>query len=239
MEGFQFIDIIILAMAAGFIVLRLRSVLGRRTGHEPPAETRDPRAKESFNANTDNIVPLPIPTLRRSRESAANDIEPAYQGTALEAGLVKIKMAEPGFSATTFLQGAAKAFEMIVTAYAKHDIDTLKPLLSDDVYARFASSIQEREQQGETMETELVVLKPPKLESVEVNDNRAIINVRFQSEQVNIIKDKSGAIIDGDREHVESVVDIWAFAHELSSADPNWILTATRSIDPAAAAAKS
>jgi predicted lipid-binding transport protein (Tim44 family) len=232
MEGFQFIDIIILAMAAGFIILRLRSVLGRRTGHEPSPDSRDPQSPE-FGRNPANAPGnvVTLPTARRSRESITADIEPAYQGTPLEPGLVQIKMAEPGFSATAFLEGAAKAFEMIVAAYAKHDIDTLKPLLSSDVYARFATAIQDREERGETMETELVVLKPPRLERVDVQDNRATLDVRFQSEQVNIIKDKSGAVIDGDREHVDSVTDVWSFARDLTSSDPNWILVATRSVD--------
>jgi predicted lipid-binding transport protein (Tim44 family) len=229
MEGFQFIDIIILAMAAGFIVLRLRSVLGRRTGHEP--EPRDARREESFARNPDNVVTLPQPPLRRSRESVLLDIEPAYQGTPLEGGMVQIKMADPSFSAAGFLQGAAKAFEMIVTAYAKHDTDTLKPLLSSDVYSRFSASIQEREERGETMETELVVLKPPRFEGIEVHGDRAVIDVRFQSEQVNIVKDKAGAVIEGDREHVNSVTDIWSFQRDLGSSDPNWVLVATRSVD--------
>src|SRR6185312_9729752 len=103
MEGFQFIDIIILAMAAGFIVLRLRSVLGRRTGHEPQ---QNPRANEGFARGPDNVVPLPVPAARRG---TALDIEPAYQGTPLEAGLVQIKMSDPGFTAARFLEGAAKA----------------------------------------------------------------------------------------------------------------------------------
>lgn len=228
MEGFQFIDIIILAMAAGFIILRLRSVLGRRTGHEP---TADPRGEEPFVRNPDNVVPMPTPPVRRSRESVMGDIEPAYQGTALEPGLVQIKMADPSFSATAFLEGAAKAFEMIVSAYARHDADTLKPLLSADVYARFAAAIQDREDRGESMETELVVLKPPKLESVDVREGRAFVEVRFQSEQVNLVKDKSGAVIEGDRDHVDSVTDVWTFARELGASDPNWVLVATRSID--------
>ena len=226
MEGFQFIDIIILAMAAGFIVLRLRSVLGRRTGHEPQ---QNPRANDAFRS-PDNVVPLPVPPVRRGRDGAL-DIEPAYQGTPLEAGLVQIKMSDPSFTVARFLEGAAKAFEMIVAAYAKHDTDTLKPLLSPDVYARFASSIQEREDRGETMETELVVLKPPKLESAEVTDGHAAVAVRFQSEQVNVVRDKSGAVIEGSRDHVESLTDVWTFARDTGSRDPNWVLVATRSID--------
>jgi predicted lipid-binding transport protein (Tim44 family) len=231
MDGIQFIDIIVLAMIAGFIVLRLRSVLGRRTGHEP---TRDPRPEEGYargaaNAQ-DNVVTLPNNAQRRGREGAL-DIEPAYQGTPMEPGLVQIKMADPSFSVGRFLEGAAKAFEMIVAAYARGDTDTLKPLLSPEVYARFASAIQEREERGETMETELVVLKPPKAESITVDGTRAAIDVRFQSEQVNIIKNRDGEVVDGDREHVDSVTDIWTFARDLSSRDPNWVLVATRSVE--------
>ena len=81
------------------------------------------------------------------------------------------------------------------------------------------------------METELVVLKPPKLEGVEVRDNRATVDVRFQSEQVNVVKDKTGTVIEGDREHVDSVTDVWTFARDLATNDPNWALVATRSIE--------
>jgi predicted lipid-binding transport protein (Tim44 family) len=230
MEGFQFIDIIILAMAAGFIVLRLRSVLGRRTGHEPP-QTPPQTGDAAFGRTSpDNVVPLPVPPARRGREGAL-DIEPAYQGTPMEAGLVQLKMSDPAFSVARFLEGAAKAFELIVAAYAKHDTDTLKPLLSADVYAGFASSIQDREERGETSETELVVLKPPKLESAEVVDGRAMVAVRFQSEQVNVIRDKAGEVIEGSRDHVESVTDVWTFGRDMASRDPNWVLVATRSVE--------
>jgi predicted lipid-binding transport protein (Tim44 family) len=228
MEGFQFIDIIFLAMVAGFIVLRLRSVLGRRTGHEPP---RDRGSKDTLSQESDNVVPPPGPHGMRDSTNLSLDIESIYQGTPLEDGLVQVKMADPSFEATGFLTGAAQAFEMIVAAYAAHDLDTLKPLLSTDVYSQFAATIQDRESRGETMETELVAIKAPKLESIEMQDSRAVVGARFQSEQVNVIKDKSGSVIDGDDDHVENVTDIWTFARDTSSSDPNWQLVATRSID--------
>jgi predicted lipid-binding transport protein (Tim44 family) len=231
MEGFQFIDIIILAMVAGFIVLRLRSVLGRRTGHEPDRDAQDEGYTRGSAKTPDNVVTLPHSVPRRPNDVATMDIEPAYQGTPMEAGLVQIKMADPSFSVGGFLEGAAKAFEMIVAAYARNDADTLKPLLSPDVYSQFASAIQEREERGETMETELVVLKPPKAEAIQVDGTRATIDVRFQSEQVNVVKNREGEIIEGDREHVDSVTDVWTFAHDLASRDPNWILVATRSVE--------
>ena len=103
--------------------------------------------------------------------------------------------------------------------------------MSDEVYGGFASSIQEREDRGETAETELVVLKPPKLESLEVVDRRALVAVRFQSEQVNVIRAKDGTVLEGSRDHVESVTDVWTFGRDLASRDPNWMLVATRSVE--------
>ena len=215
-------------MVAGFIVLRLRSVLGRRTGHEPPRESG---AKAPLSQESDNVIPLPGSPGARDRTNVLLDIESIYQGTPHEAGLVQVKMADPSFEAAGFLAGAATAFEMIVAAYAKHDLDALKPLLSADVYSQFAATIQDRESRSETMETELVTTRAPKLESIEMQDSRAVVGVRFQSEQVNVIKDQSGIVIEGDDDHVESVTDIWTFARDTSSSDPNWQLVATRSID--------
>lgn len=227
MDGFQFIDIILLAMVAGFIVLRLRNVLGRRTGHEP---SRDARRNESLDA-ADNVVTIPSNAPRRAAPMSKLDIEPAYQGTPLEPGMVQLKMADPGFTAESFLQGAAKAFEIIIAAYAKADTDALRPLLSADVYSQFARAIQEREDRKETLTSELVVLKPPRIESVEVRDGEARIAVIFQSEQSNVIKNAQGEVIEGSPDHVESVTDVWTFARDTAAGDPNWTLVATRSVE--------
>ncbi len=222
MEGFQFVDIILLAMVAGFLILRLRSTLGRRTGHEqqPDAYRRG-----------DNVVDLPQRGQNDAQDRGDRDIDPAYQGTPFEEGLTQITLSDPNFSVDGFLNGATKAFEMIVKAYANHDTDSLKPLLADDVYASFASAIQDREDSGEQMETDLVVIKPAKLESISVDGRLASISVRFETEQVNLIKDADGAIVDGDPDQIESVTDVWTFERNLASSDPNWLLVATRSVD--------
>ena len=222
MDGFQFVDIILLAMVAGFLILRLRSALGRRTGHEQ---------KPDKYKRSDNVVDLPSRTDSETGQPITRDIDPAYVGTPFEEGLTQITLSDPHFSVQDFMTGAGSAFEMIVMAYANHDTDTLKPLLSDDVYSNFASAIQDREDRGEQMETELVIVKPPHLEAVAVDRRLATISVRFESEQVNVIKDSEGVVIDGDPEHVESVTDIWTFERDLSTSDPNWLLVATRSVD--------
>lgn len=225
MEGFQFIDIILLAMVAGFIVLRLRNVLGRRTGHEPGRDNPTPARPAS-----DNVVNLPG-LGRKAAGPQAPDIEAAYQGTPLEAGMVQVKTADPSFSASAFLNGAAKAFEMIVAAYAKNDLDSLRPLLSSEVYAQFANVIQDREERGETLTSELVVLKPAKFESIEMRGSAAHIAVIFQSEQSNVVKNKAGEVVEGSADHVESVTDVWTFSRDTLSRDPNWMLVATRSVE--------
>ena len=128
MEGFQFIDIILLAMVAGFLILRLRSTLGRRTGHE--------QRPDGYN-RSDNVVNLPPRSGNDPDVPAARDIDPAYQGTPFEEGLTQITLSDPSFTVDGFLNGAGKAFEMIVLAYADHDTDSLKPLLSDEVLCEF------------------------------------------------------------------------------------------------------
>lgn len=234
MEGFQFIDIILLAMVAGFIVLRLRSVLGRRTGHEPdrdgpaagPAGAGTPAAR---GAGNENVVALPAGLARRRVQNT--DIEPAYVGTPLEPGMVMLKAADPSFSAEEFLRGASQAFEMIITAYAKNDTDALRPLLSPDVYAQFANAIQGREDRSETLHTELVVLKPAKIDAVEMRGSVANVSVMFQSEQSNVVKNTAGQVVEGSADHVESITDIWTYSRDTRSSDPNWTLVATRSVD--------
>jgi predicted lipid-binding transport protein (Tim44 family) len=229
MDGFQFIDIILLAMVAGFIVLRLRSVLGRRTGHEPGRDGV-PTEGRAQDLNNGKVVTLPN-LQRRPQANPSQDIEPAYVGTPLEAGMIAVKTADPYFSAEQFLQGAAKAFEIVIAAYAKGDTDTLRPLLNSDVYAQFARAIQEREERKETLSSELVVLKPPRIDSIEMKGSAATVAVIFQSEQTNVVKNADGQVIEGSPDHVESVTDIWTFSRDTNSPDPNWVLVATRSVD--------
>jgi len=222
MEGFQFIDIILLAMVAGFLILRLRSTLGRRTGNE--------QRPDQFSTN-DNILDLPNRKKSDSDLHEAQEIDPAYLGTPFEEGLKQIILSDTSFTVASFLDGAGKAFETIVLAYAQHDTDTLKPLLADDVYSNFASAIQEREDRREQMETVLVVIKPAELEEVTVKSGIAAIAVKFESEQINVIKDPDGVIIDGDPDAAESVTDVWTFERALATGNPNWRLIATRSVD--------
>lgn len=223
-DGFNVLEILLLAMVAGFIVLRLRSVLGRRTGAEP----RRPPLNGAGNGPANNqpaaerppgnVISLP------GRPASAQE---TFEGPAA-AGLTKIRGIDPAFNAGEFLNGAKGAYEMIVTAFAKGDIGTLRSLLGDEVYRSFAAAIEDREKRGETHETTLVGIKEAEIVEADVTGSRmAEVTVRFVSELVNATRDKAGQLIGGNPNAVEETIDIWTFARNLRSSDPNWQLIAT------------
>jgi predicted lipid-binding transport protein (Tim44 family) len=220
-DGFQYFDIIIFAMIAAFLVLRLRSVLGRRTGTEKPREFR-PLGKPV----SDNVVSLPEPV--RPRE----DLAPPPSGPRAatpEAGLAQIRNADTKFDAAAFLQGARGAFEIIVNAFASGSTATLRPLLSDEVYERFGDAIRHRIAARETLETQLVAIKAAEIDEAELNGRTAFITVKFVSDQINVTRAADGKIVDGEPDHVIEKTDFWTFARNTRSQDPNWLLVATRS----------
>lgn len=227
-QGIQFIDIIFLGLVAGFLVLRLRSVLGRRTGNErPPRDPYSARTGEDAQAEDrrdDNVIELP--GRRRSDLDAA-----AGPQTPLEAGLTQIRLADESFEPDTFLSGARMAFEMIVESFAKGDTKALRPLLADDVYRNFEAAIRDRESRGETMETEIGSMKGITIDRAEMRQRVAFVTVRFVTEQMTIVRNAEGAVIEGDPTRYEPVTDLWTFARDTSSRDPNWQLVATDTPD--------
>lgn len=216
-DDLHFIDIVFFAMVAAFLILRLRSVLGRRTGNERPP--RDWGAKGGPAATPDNVIDL-----ASARKPAS---EPIPEGPAA-AGLMDIRAADPGFSVADFLSGSKAAFAMVVEAYARGEKKVLRPLLSDDVYGGFAAAIDSREQAGEVLDTELIGIRAATIVAARMNGSMAEVTVRFRSDQVNLIKDSEGRIVEGDPERVAEVIDEWTFARDTRSADPNWHLVATR-----------
>lgn len=225
-DGFQFIDIIFFAMVAAFLVLRLRSVLGRRTGHERPPESSWGRSAEP--AKSDNVIELPERRRGPAVPLPEGPPEP-YAGTPLGAALTQIRMADPSFTIDRFLEGACGAFEMILGAFAAGDIKALRPLLDDEVFGYFKAAIDERRRNGETLETELVGIKSAEPVEAVVEGRTASITVKFVTEQVNATRDAKGEVIDGDPNRITEVIDLWTFARDTRSRDPNWLLTATRS----------
>jgi predicted lipid-binding transport protein (Tim44 family) len=229
---FDIYTIIFLALAI-FIFLRLRSVLGQRTGRERPPydpySARDARAP----ASGDKVVALP----QRNSETASRPAEIpapaerwkgiAEQGTPVAAGLDAVAAADPSFDAKHFVAGARAAYEMIVGAFAAGDRKALKGLLSRDVYEGFENAIREREAKGEVVENKFVSLDRAELIGAELRNNTAHVTIRFVSQLITTTRDKAGNVIEGSPDKVTEVTDVWTFARDVTARDPNWKLVAT------------
>jgi predicted lipid-binding transport protein (Tim44 family) len=233
-DVFDIYTIIFLALAV-FIFLRLRSVLGQRTGRErPPYDPYSARDAVRSPAS-DKVVTLP----QRPAETAPRPVEVsqpppadrwkdiAETGSTVATGLDAIAAADSSFDAKHFITGARAAYEMIVTAFAGGDRRQLRSLLSREVFDGFDAAITEREARGETVETRFVSIDGSTITSAELRNRTAQITVRFVSKLVSATRDRSGAVIDGNAEKVTDVTDVWTFARDVSSRDPNWKVIAT------------
>ena len=221
-DGFQFLDIVLFAMVAAFLVLRLRSVLGKRTGHEQPRQ--DPISQRNQEAETDgNVVELP------NRNHAADPMADLDPDDPLTAGIADIRGADDSFDPGGFADGARGAFEMIVQGFAEGDRDNLEMLLADDVYENFEAAIDEREEAEETLESTIIGIKSAEVIEAGMDGKNAMVTVKFVSEQVNVTRDSEDRIIDGDPNQVTEITDIWTFSRDTTLRDPNWKLVETRS----------
>ena len=219
---FQFFDIILFGMIAVFLILRLRSVLGRRTGHERrPTDIFRREPAEARAEASDRVVELP--------PRAAKAEAPATILKEADSGLGQVKAADPGFDAGQFAAGARSAFEMIVAAFAAGDKNKLRGLLSNEVFDNFAGAIDARAEKGETLETKLVAIRAAEIADAEMRGQTAFVTVKFTSEQQNVTRDAEGRIVDGEPGQSEDVVDLWTFARNTRARDPNWMLVETKS----------
>jgi predicted lipid-binding transport protein (Tim44 family) len=234
MEFFDFGTIFFL-IAAIVIFFQLRSVLGRRTGNErPPFDpyTAARTGEQNGAAAPENVVSLP-------RRKAGGEVENSYAaidayakpGTDLNKGLRAIRDADPSFEPQTFVDGAKMAYEMIVMAYADGDRRTLKNLLSREVYDGFVSAISERESRSEKTESSFVGIDKADIVAAEMKGSEAHVTLRVVSELISATRDSAGIVIDGDPETVAEVKDVWTFARDTRSRDPNWKLVATEADD--------
>ncbi len=226
--------IIFLALAV-FIFLRLRSVLGRRTGRErPPYDPYSARDAVRSPAG-EKVVTLPsrpVEAAPRTVEVAPPSAERwkgvAETGSPTAAVLDAIVAADSSFDAQHFLTGARTAYEMVVTAFAAGDRRQLRGLLSREVYDGFDAAISEREARGETVESKFISIDSATVHAAELRGrSTAQLTVRFVSKLVSATRDRSGAVIDGNAEKVTDVTDLWTFARDVSSRDPNWKVVAT------------
>jgi predicted lipid-binding transport protein (Tim44 family) len=224
--GTELFDIILLGLLAGFIAFRLYSVLGRRTGHE---RARDDQLRMPDGAETnpkpapskDNVVTLPERPAQAGTSSSGL--------TPLARSLMDIKLADRSFDTERFVSGARSAYEMIVTAFARGERDVLRPLLSDDVFDTFERAIKSREARNVRVDFTFLKLKGARVTGAEMKGRTAEVTVTFESEVMMAGYDPSGALVEGDAKTPHNVTDIWTFARDTGSRDPNWALVATAS----------
>lgn len=236
-DSIDIYTIIILALAV-FIFIRLRSVLGTRTGNE--RRPQDPLVGGPQSAPAADKV-VPMPQRRPEAQTPQPDAEaeaPArerWQGVAepdspVARGLDGIAAAEGGFDAKAFLAGARAAYEMIVTAFASGDRKTLKPLLAREVFESFSAAIADRENRGETVESSFVSIEKSEIVEAESAGKTAQLSVRFVSKLISATRDRTGAVIDGSPTEIADLVDVWTFAREINARDPNWRLISTEQV---------
>jgi predicted lipid-binding transport protein (Tim44 family) len=238
MTGFIDLTTIIFLFLAVVVFLRLRSVLGRRTGSErPPFDPYSQRDIPQTKANDDNVISLPghaqeVDPVPSDTDTAAERVKSgAPADSPLNAALVAIAKIDLSFDVEEFLAGAKSAYEMIVTAYAEGERQTLKQLLSREVYDGFVSAIGDRESRGEVMEFKFVGIDKAEITDAALKAGAEQITVRFQSKLISATYNEGGDVIDGDPVHVGDVTDIWTFVRDISSRDPNWKLVATESVE--------
>ena len=231
------ITTIIFAVLAIFVLYKLKSILGTRTGEErPPVNPFTRRGAEEGKAVTpgaapqDNVIRLPGAAQGDLAHPAAPTDEERWGQLAdadAFAGLHAIAAADASFDARPFVDGARAAYEMIVGAFARGDRESLRSLLAPDVFESFSAAIGAREAQGETVETTFVSIDKVTIAAAHLRDGAAQITVRFASRLITLTRDRSGAIVDGGVDRIVDVVDVWTFARQAGARDPNWKLVAT------------
>lgn len=230
---------IVFGLLAIFVIWKLRSVLGQRTGAERPPQPPETMARDADRAppgvarptepaNEDRVIRM-SDARERARFDDPDRWKPfAEAGTPVAAGLDAIARRDSSFEARGFVDGAKQAYEMIVAAFARGDRRALQPLLAKDVYESFAAAISEREKRGEKVETTFVAIPEVKIERAALNGSVADLTLRIHAQVISAVRDAAGAVIDGSLEKVSDLSDLWTFSRDVTSRDPNWKLVSTQ-----------
>lgn len=239
------IDLITLISLVVAIVAiwKLRSILGQRTSNDETRIDQQMRARQERErqaAANQKVVTLP----RRPADDGAAPVSAADQAAiaeaeakvktfsadpAVENGLLAILRADGTFDPGHFMEGAKSAYEMIVTAFAEGNRKMLRDLLSKEVMEGFNAAITERERRGETIDQSFVGISKSDIVGAELKNGVATVAVRFESQLISATRSRSGEVLAGDPQRITDVTDIWSFAREIGSRNPNWKLVATES----------
>ncbi|MCQ0091466.1 Tim44/TimA family putative adaptor protein [Roseovarius sp. M141] len=211
------LQLLVLAGIAVFLILRLRSVLGTRDGHEPPHEVQGAPTPRTHNLEVIEGGP------------DHDIIDHVPEGSDSAAALAEMKRAEPSFGVTDFLGGARGAYEMILMSFERGEMDDMRPFLSEDVYNSFAEVIAIREEKGLTIEADFIGIRDMTLSSAafDAATRTAEITVRFVGELVSVVRGPDGEIVEGEPDKSKRQKDVWTFERVMGADDPNWRLVAT------------
>ena len=210
--------IVILALVALFIGLRLYSVLGERTGHE-----QQPILKP---ADQDARVHPPVVQPPVTQPSADNSSDLAYVPLA-GPGVRAILAADPSFDVARFLEGAKSAYRMVLEAYWKGDAAGLRPYVDDHVFETFDSAIKQREKDGLILDNRLVQVEQALITAASGDNDLAVVTVRFEADIAAVTRNKEGEVVAGSMSDAVQTRDLWTFRRQISSRDPNWLLIET------------
>lgn len=229
MQENDLVILLVLAAVAGFLLFRLRNVLGERSGFEDPSKyTRAQGVAESESGGDEanNVVPMP----RREEQPDDSDIF-AFTEVDSELGksLKTMKEAEPGLDIRTFMDGAKAAYEMLLVAFENGDKDMLRQFLADDVYDAFCASIDQRRAQNLHVDMRFVGIRTAEPIEAEFDPEtgKAEITVKYVAEIVMAIRNAQSEVVEGDPSAVRRTNDIWTYGRTLGGGDPNWTLVAT------------
>nr|WP_306269688.1 Tim44/TimA family putative adaptor protein [Pararhizobium sp. IMCC3301] len=231
MQFFDFYTLIFVAIAV-FFFLRLRGVLGKRTGQERrPYDPYADKPKTGQKSSNDNVINLPKRSDGQDDTQKQIDEEVDPKTVALNKLIAPVLAVDPDFDPKEFVAGARVAYEMIVTAYAAGNRTQLKPLLSSEVYDGFEEAIAERESRSEAVDFTFVGIEKARIVGAEGDETELRLTIRFVSELISATRNQAGDVIDGSSSKVTEVTDIWTFARDPRERDPNWRLVATEAAD--------
>ena len=209
------IGIVLLAMVAAFLALRLYSVLGKRTGHEQPLAPVEERP-----------VIVGSPAIEEARPAAQQATDTVFESSAA-AGVRAIISADSGFDVSRFIEGSKSAYRMILEAYWRGDEDALRGLVNDDVLAAFSESIADRKEAGHILDNRLVTIEKALISDAVLDGKVARITVRFDADIAAVTRDADGVVVAGSLNDAIPTHDAWTFSRTVRSSDPNWLLTDT------------
>lgn len=216
--GSELTVIIILALVALFIGLRLYSVLGERTGHEqqPILKPADPDAR---------VEPRPVHA-PATPQPQTDSGELAYLPTA-GPGVRALLAADPTFDVARFLEGAQHAYRMILEAFWAGELDDVRPHVDDNVYKAFASSVKQRADEGLVLDNRLVAIERALIAAASLEHTVAFVTVRFEADIAAVTRNKDGEVVAGSMSDAVQTRDLWTFRRDIASRDPNWLLVET------------